>query len=183
MAPSLSSCARIQQAASAVKTWVTPGPALELNGPWQVTFDSDLRGPADPQTFAELTDWSDSGDNAIRHYSGIAAYTTTFNWNPPPSPDRVWIDLGRVEDLARVTLNGDDLGIAWTAPMRLDATAALNTGRNELKIEVANAWANRMLGDQRLGDERPTWAMALNRSRVRNLQPSGLLGPVRLVTE
>ena len=129
-------------------------PALPLaDAIWKVTFDPRWGGPASA-TFPTLADWKDHPDAGIRYYSGTATYSTTFT---APSPlvanartpaSRVWLDLGVVKDLARVRLNGRDLGVVWTAPWRVEITEALRRGENTLEIAVTNTWANRLIGDE-----------------------------------
>jgi hypothetical protein len=168
-------------------------PVQTLSGPWQVQFDAQMRGPAQPVAFTKLTDWSQHPDAAIRHYSGTATYTQTFRWQPPrqskqskgkaagaPAP-RVFLDLGTVANLAEVRVNGQPCGIAWTPPHRLDITQALKKGDNQLAISVTNTWANRLIGDQTLpADQRPTWTPAPSPAAGKPLLPAGLLGPVVL---
>ena len=60
----------------------------------------------------------------------------------------VFLDLGCVEVIAEVNLNGQDFGILWKAPFRVDITNALHSGENELKIKVTNLWPNRLIGDE-----------------------------------
>ena len=62
------------------------------------------------------------------------------------------IDLGVVNDIARVKLNGTDLGVVWCSPWRIDISSALKKGENNLEIEVANRWINRLLGDRQEPD-------------------------------
>ena len=54
--------------------------------------------------------------------------------------------------MARVTLNGKDLGVVWCAPWRVEVTGAIKAGDNQLEIEVVNRWANRMIGDKQPAD-------------------------------
>ena len=61
---------------------------------------------------------------------------------------RLSLDLGKVHDLARVTLNGKDLGVLWRAPFTIDLTPALKTGENRLEIAITNTWHNRLVGDE-----------------------------------
>jgi hypothetical protein len=166
-------------------------PVQTLSSRWQVQFDAQMRGPAQPMTFTKLTDWTQHPDAAIRYYSGTAIYTQTFRWQPPrqskqsegkaagsPAP-RVFLDLGTVANLAEVRVNGQPCGIAWTPPYRLDITPALKEGDNQLAISVTNTWANRLIGDQALpADQRPTWTPAPSPAADKPLLPAGLLGPV-----
>lgn len=86
--------------------------------------------------------------------------------------------------MARVRLNGKDLGVVWTPPMRVDATDALREGENELEIEVANLWPNRLIGDQALPEEkRISWTTWNPYKKDSPLLPSGILGPVTILRE
>ena len=153
-----------------------------LEGPWQLTFDTKNGGPAQTQTFAILQDWSRHTEPGIRNYSGTAVYTKTFNWQSAADQQKqLWIDLGEVANIATVTLNGKPCGIAWTPPYRVEITHALRSGVNELRIEVTNTWANRLIGDHDLPEQqRITRTVAPYRLEGKPLLPAGLLGPVRI---
>jgi hypothetical protein len=160
--------------------WLATQPSQTLGGPWQVSFDQQQRGPAKPVAFSTLTDWSQHANDSVRHYSGTATYTQTFRWKQPKhhAAQRVYLDLGQVNNLAEVQLNDQPCGIAWTAPYRLDITDALRKGDNKLSIRVTNTWANRLLGDQALpADKRPAWTPAPSPAAGKPLLPAGLLGP------
>jgi hypothetical protein len=66
---------------------------------------------------------------------------------------RVFLDLGRVEVMARVKLNGHDLGLLWHAPFQLDITGTLCSGENGLELRVINLWPNRIIGDEQLPED------------------------------
>jgi hypothetical protein len=124
-----------------------PAPAapVALQGPWLVTLDSpvDRKGQF---TLPAPTDLSRHDDPAVKYFSGTASYVIEFN--VPENPAPAWIDLGKVHDLARVTLNGRDLGVLWHPPFTLDVTSALKPGTNRLEIAVTNTWHNRLVGDE-----------------------------------
>ena len=136
---------------------------------------------ATPQPM-ELANWAEGDDDARRFFSGIALYETTFEWDgDAESRKRAWLDLGRVADVAEVTVNGKTCGIAWTPPYRVEVTDALREGHNELRVAVANTWHNRLVGDVRLAEaERTTWTTAPSPDRRAKLLEAGLLGPVVL---
>jgi len=115
-------------------------------------------------------DWIERSEVGIQNYSGIATYMTTF-------------DLGVVKNMAQVRLNGQDLGVVWTAPWHVEITRALKPGKNELEIDVANVWVNRLLADAALpAEERLTRINAIMYScRQPKPPPSGLLGPVQIL--
>jgi hypothetical protein len=165
--------------------WLEPRAVQELQGDWLVTLDPADAAPQSSRVFHELVDWSSHPDAAVRYCSGIATYRKTFDWTKPDwESRRVWLDLGRVENLAAVTLNGVDCGTAWTPPFRVEITDVLRVGKNELEIQVANTWHNRLVLEAgRPEGEQTTWMNAPNRLGGKPLLPSGLLGPVSLMTE
>ncbi|MDN5283827.1 MAG: glycosyl hydrolase [Mucilaginibacter sp.] len=174
---------------------------ITLSGPWDVSFNLKWGGPAHT-VFEKLADWTQSTEEGIKYYSGIAAYHKKFDITTP-SEGPVYLDLGKVKNIARVTLNGKDLGVVWTAPWRIDISPALQSGSNDLKIEVANLWPNRLIGDEKkpydgiVNDQWPTWLVngqprtsgryTFTTTRQYNanspLLESGLLGPVTIVKE
>jgi hypothetical protein len=155
-----------------------------LDGPWQLVFDAKNGGPAQPVVFPSLQDWSRHSESGIRYYSGTTVYTKTFNWQSAEGQHHeVWLDLGQVANIAAVTLNGKPCGIAWTPPYRVAIAQALRPGRNELRIEVTNTWANRLIGDHDLPEpQRVTRTTAPYRLEGKPLLPAGLLGPVTLTS-
>ncbi len=152
-------------------------------GPWRVAFDPKWGGPAQPVTFDTLTDWTQSQDNGIKYFSGMAVYEKKFDLPAtPPAGERLLLDLGDVREVATVKLNGEDLGVVWTKPGRVDITAAVKSTGNELQIKVVNLWPNRIIGDSFLPPDRQfTKTNMHNFTQASPLLPSGLLGPVRIL--
>jgi hypothetical protein len=163
---------------------------MELAGPWQVTFDpkwlSPVSGPQSAVVFETLTDWTLRPEEAIRYYSGTATYRKTFDFPPASSfqfpVSNLFLDLGVVHNVVRVRLNKHDLGTVWCAPWRVDVMGLLKPGENQLELDVVNLWNNRLVGDaaQLAGQRLTRTNLAIPANRA--LLPSGLLGPVRLVT-
>ena len=125
---------------------------IVLDGPWEVAFDPKWGGPA-KVVFKTLEDWSKRPEAGIRYYSGNATYRKTFPFQPSPSKPTVKLDLGKVAVMARVKLNGRDLGILWKPPYCVDVTSALKAGVNDLEIQVVNLWPNRLIGDEQLPED------------------------------
>jgi hypothetical protein len=154
-----------------------------LMGPWVVAFDPKWGGP-ERVTFDTLQDWSKRPEDGIRFYSGVALYRTVFEAPNLPHGQRIYMNLGVVKDLARVRLNGQDLGVVWCAPWRVDITRAVKAKDNQLEIAVANLWPNRLIGDQSLpAAQRLAWTTWNPFKKDSPLLESGLLGPVTLVAE
>lgn len=127
-------------------------PVRDLGGEWSVSFDAKWGGPETPVSFATLIDWTAHPETGIRYFSGTASYRKTFVVTAAEQSraNSVWaIDLGVVKHLARVRLNGRDLGVVWCAPWRvLLSPDQLKRGENKIEIEVTNVWANRLIGDE-----------------------------------
>ncbi|MEX2511516.1 MAG: glycosyl hydrolase [Cyclobacteriaceae bacterium] len=123
-----------------------------IEGVWAVSFDPKWGGPEEIK-FKKLQDWTEHEMRGIKYFSGIATYKKSFNINNIESKNsKYYIDLGVVKDIARIKLNGKDIGVVWCAPWRIDISSALQDGNNELEIEVANRWINRLLGDRQEPD-------------------------------
>jgi hypothetical protein len=150
-----------------------------VNGPWKVNFQAG-RGAPPSITLDKLSSWSDNADTGVKYFSGTGVYTTTLDAKADWFRDgaHLWLDLGDVENLAEVTVNGKPLGIVWHSPFRVDVTEALKAGANEVSIKVTNAWVNRLIGDEQPNATRITFADVKPYNANSPLLPSGLLGPV-----
>lgn len=165
------------------KNWSDFKSAQTLSGIWNVKFDPAYGGTEKAVEFSSLIDWSTHQDTLIMYYSGTASYTKSFKTKISNNKP-VWLDLGEVANIAEVKVNGISCGIAWTPPYRVDISKALKKGNNLLTIEVTNTWANRLMGDRRLPEEkRITKTTAPYRLEGQPLQKAGLLGPVVLMIE
>ena len=156
---------------------------VELAGAWQVSFDPRWGGPENI-TFDSLGDWSKRPEDGIKYYSGTAVYRKTFELpsSGPLSGPKYFLELGNVKNLARVKLNGRELGLVWCAPWRVATGGALKVGTNQLEVEVANLWPNRLIGDLSLPTEkRYAWTTRNPFKKDSPLLPSGLLGPVSIL--
>ncbi|TAE77018.1 MAG: hypothetical protein EAZ84_05605 [Verrucomicrobia bacterium] len=122
-----------------------PASPVELKGPWEVALDSPVAQPRQIKLSA-LGDLASHADDEVRYFSGTATYRRSFKLDTPPAS--LLLDLGRVHDLARIVVNGRDLGVLWQAPYRIDIGPALKAGSNRLEIAVTNTWHNRLVGDE-----------------------------------
>jgi hypothetical protein len=170
---------------------------MELGGAWQVTFDALWVKPLPPSvppgskavavTFDRLEDWAKRTEQGIKGYSGVATYRKSFPLAPGVAADKpMFMDTGVVKEMARIQLNGRDLGVAWCPPWRVRIPSGLlKAADNELVISVANTWNNRLCLDAALpANERLTRVGHGLQSQAasRGLQPAGLLSSVRIMT-
>ena len=136
---------------------------------------------------------------------GTAIYEREFDCDPGKN-DEVWFELGKVEVISELFINGKPAEILWKPPYRSKITHLVRQGRNKVEVHVANLWPNRMIGDERfpldfeprgrglvwpvpqwLIDDKPrpeprrkSFATASYYKKDDPLLPSGLIGPVRL---
>lgn len=160
-------------------------------------------------TFERLTDWTANADDDIRYFSGTATYEKTVRVGPRVPGFRTVLDLGQVHGIAEVSVDGVTLPFLWRPPYRVDITGALKAEATEAKVcvKVTNNWKNRLIGDETLlapdcewlygrslirmpefverGEPSPsgrsTFSTFHHWKKGDALQPSGLLGPVRIV--
>ena len=127
--------------------------SIELAGSWKVYFPADLGAPSSI-VLKELNSLHLHDDNGVKYFSGTATYKKTFliNKNILKTGLRWFLDLGQVEVMAAIKLNGKNFGDFWKRPFRVDITSALKEGENLLEIEVTNQWVNRLVGDEQLPD-------------------------------
>jgi len=154
---------------------------ISVAQPWSVTFDRQMGGPAKPVSFRILTDWSLNANDSIKYYSGAAHYRNSFKVQKIGKGTRYVIDLGLARDIAKITVNGIEMGGVWTPPYRLDITRALKAGENQLDIKVVNTWVNRLLGDAMLKAELRKTKALFGPDPKAGPEPSGLLGPVDIL--
>ena len=152
----------------------------ELNSKWKVTFKPTYT-QAFEKVFDKLEDWRLNPDSAVKYFSGKAIYATTFKVKH--NDEKLYLDLGKVNGMATVRINGVELPTLWTYPFRLSIADYVKKGSNWLEIEVVNCWWNRLAGDAKLPiEQRVTWTPNRIVNAKSHLLPSGLLGPVTLQT-
>ncbi len=159
-----------------------------LNRDWSVSFQQG-RGVPEGVGFHGLVSWTElplpTSDDAVKYFSGTATYSKTIQ---VPADDlaqgaHLWLDLGDVRDVAEVKVNGANLGILWKTPFRVDVTGEIRPGENRIEIKVTNLWVNRMIGDQQpWALKKYAFAGFTPYKADSPLLPSGLLGPVRLIS-
>ena len=164
--------------------WPVETPLATVEGTWEVSFQPDRGAPASI-TLDKLNSWTENADPGVKYFSGTGTYTKTIQAQADwfKSGTRLLLDLGSVKNLAEVTVNGKPLGILWKAPFCADVTDALKPGANSVEIKVTDLWVNRLIGDAQ--PDVPKKITTTNRQLYRAdspLLPSGLLGPVRVVS-
>ena len=164
---------------------VVPSPAMRelgtISAPWKVSFEPGRGAPASVAMPA-LHPLETDKDPGVRYFSGIATYSTQIIRPRSTRPgEQIWLDLGKLGDLAEVRINGRSAGIVWLSPYQVEIGSLLRPGKNRLEVRVANLWVNRLIGDQQPGARKITWTAVPTYRPDAPLRPSGLIGPVRLI--
>ena len=145
---------------------------------WQIYFQKNQKQISTDK----LIDWSKNEDIAIKYYSGTATYKTTFTWNSKSGQNYLYLNLGKVANLATIRINGVDCGTVWTAPYEVNVSNVLKNGINSLEIDVTNTWANAINGaDKGTPPFQGIWTNGKYRMKEDKLLEAGLLGPVTIV--
>ncbi len=185
--PSLAPAPDFQQKASfpVEGTWT-----LELKG---------IGGMQEKMDLPKLVDWTTLP--SLKNFSGTGLYTIEVDLPAEFTGKNktVFLDLGQVQEVAEVRINGAAVGVAWMQPYRIDVSGKLKSGKNKIQIVVANSLWNYAAG---MDEPNPipedlqahygtTWKQnyngwsslqAIKKHNKNDRLPSGLLGPVTLVT-
>lgn len=196
-----------------------PAPEV-IEGSWTVRFP-DGWGAPEKTVFDKLMSWTNHSHTDIKHFSGTATYEKVIQIPSYHIRDNqlLWLDLGRVYNIAEVIVNGRNLGILWKPPFVVNISDVIQTGENRLEIRITNLWPNRLIGDEAKPDIRSfqesrrgegpaewnnwleladleqqsgryskqtgryTWATWKHYDADDPLLESGLLGPVRMISQ
>jgi hypothetical protein len=155
-----------------------------VQGAWEVKFPPNWGAPAQVR-FETLVSWPNYPDEGVKYFSGTAVYTQDINapqeWFKQSA--KVILDLGKVKEIAEVSVNGHPVGgILWKPPFQADVTVALKPGNNHLEVKVTNLWPNRVIGDRQPGaTKKYVWLDYKPFRADTPLLESGLLGRVRVL--
>ncbi|MCC5928646.1 MAG: hypothetical protein JJU28_05315 [Cyclobacteriaceae bacterium] len=128
--------------------------SFEIKGPWRLSFSKGWGTPLQIN-MPELASLTSHPHYDIKHYSGTTTYRTRFHLKKSffVKNQVVILDLGEVNDLAVLLINGDSVATLWKPPYAFEVTNFLKPGKNDLEIKVINVWHNRVVGDQKYPDD------------------------------
>ena len=163
---------------------------ITLDGPWTLTFADEAPRVAKTFKLNVLQTWETLDENT-RITMGTGVYNTQLKLTKKQlkGVKRWQIDLGDVRESARVYINGQSVGCAWSVPFSLTFDASLlKKGNNDVRIEVTNLPANRIADLDRKGVKwrkfKDTNVVDINYKKTLYDQwepvPSGLNSEVRL---
>ncbi len=118
----------------------TPQP---VSGTWTIEFVKG--GPELPKASqtTELGSWTKLDGEAVKKFSGTAAYSITFSASTGLGTD--WLlDLGKVAESAQVKFNGTDMGTLIGPVYQVLIPQQAVKATNTLTVTVSNSMANRI---------------------------------------
>jgi hypothetical protein len=152
---------------------------ITLQNNWKLSFDTQGWETPNFLDVAELKSLSTFTNEAVQHYSGTVTYSKNFEIKEISKT--TILNLGAVENIAEVWLNGKKIGIKWAPPFSFDITKEIKLGKNNLQIKVTNTWRNQLLLDnKRPIDAKKTWTTSPPKKSETKLDKAGLIGPVIL---
>ena len=177
-----------------------------IDGEWEVYFPAVAK-EVETVVFDSLNSYTKHETENIKYFSGTASYSKAIHVSPERFSEdlAIWLDLGRVECIAEVTINGNRLTTLWKEPYRVNITDFVTPGVNKLKVDITNLLVNRLIGDEQYPENyeykadiiteyplwlddsyqqpespRKTFSVAKLWKQDDELVNSGLLGPVVL---
>src|SRR5665647_213340 len=156
---------------------------IDITSNWDISFNPEMGGPKSFR-MEKLISWSDIDEKGIKYYSGSATYTRNFIIKDEvlSKGTEAYASFGDIQEMARVSVNGNDCGIVWTPPYDVLITPYLKAGSNTITVQVINTWNNRIVGDLINPDGK-----AYTRTNIKNkfrkegpLLNSGLIGKAEI---
>ena len=131
-------------------------PIIDLSDGWNVYFPKWSHAP-EMIFLQSLMSLHKHRDFNVRHFSGTAIYKKKFYLNEKEYSGivgkNIMLSLGRVENIAEVSVNGNDTILLWKAPYEINVTGMIKEGENELVIKVTNLYPNRIIGDEHIDEK------------------------------
>jgi hypothetical protein len=165
---------------STEKTSKSISTEISFTEPWSISFPSGWGAPS-LLNVTELRAWKDLDISPeAKAFSGTVTYKNTFVIEEISPITEFFLNLGQVDMVAVVSVNGKKLRTLWASPYILDVTEVVKQGRNTLTVEVTSTWFNRLVFDANQPEaNRKTWTIS-GPDKNSELRESGLIGPVRL---
>lgn len=152
--------------------------SVQITNPWTLNFPVGW-GITEPVKLPDLKPWKDLDISSEgKSFSGTATYTTTFNIDKTTPGMEYILDLGSVDMVAAITINGTEAGNLLAPPYRMNVKDLVKKGQNTLSVQVTSTWFNRLVYDAGQPEEkRKTWTIN-GPDKNAPLRVSGLIGPV-----
>ncbi len=150
----------------------------DLSEDWDITLHHSLLNDTTSAHFDTLSDLKDC--EKYQHFCGTIVYRKTFDIGSDVARNvSTILDLGLVEGVSEVFVNGQSAGVQYYGRRIYDLGPYLHEGQNAIEIYVTTTLGNYLKTFGR-EDNLTTWVYVNHPRREQPLQPMGLLGPVKL---
>ena len=139
----------------------------EITGSWQLQLNH-INGDKQQIKLELLTDLIEN--TQTRNFAGEVIYEKTISLN---SDKYQTMDLGDVQGVSELTLNGELIGTKWYGAHIYDVKGALKEGENKLTIKLTTITGNYL---KSLKENR----IAQGWTRNQAYYPMGIIGPVKI---
>lgn len=140
----------------------------EITGAWQLQLNH-INGDQQHFELKSLTDLIQLENT--KNFAGTAVYEKVININ---RKDSHYIDLGNVQGISELSLNGKPLGTRWYGAHVYDIGSAVKAGENRLSVRLTTITGNYM---KSLKDN----LVAQRWTRDLPAKSMGILGPVKII--
>ena len=150
----------------------------DLSDDWDIELCHSLLHDTINTHFDTLFDLKDS--EAYQHFCGTIVYHKTIGCSTDVARNvSTILDLGLVEGISEVFVNGQSAGVQYFGRRLYDLSDYLQVEANDLEIRITTTMGNYLKTFSR--EENPTtWIYVNHPKREQPLQPMGLLGQVKL---
>ncbi|MCF0173021.1 MAG: glycoside hydrolase family 2 [Bacteroidales bacterium] len=144
--------------------------AIDLSDGWDVEFNHQYEGTTQTIRFDSLCDLKDREDT--KHFAGKAVYRKTVTVDDPAAKV---LNLGKVEGICQVFVNGSDCGVKWFGNRIYDISKYLVKGENLIEIHLVTIMGNylKSIKDNKMLDR---WVARRNHPYY----AQGVIGPVQI---
>lgn len=147
---------------------------MNLSNDWDVELVHARLDTTIHAHFDTLFDLKDHPD--YQHFAGTIIYRKTISLD---SIKPCVMDLGLVEGVSELLVNGQSAGVKYYGRRRYDIRDLIHEGENHLEVRVTTTLGNYLKTFSR--EENPTtWIYVNHPKRNQELQPMGMRGEVRI---
>lgn len=143
-----------------------------LDRSWEVVLQHRQESTERTIELDRLVDFKERED--LVHFSGTAIYRKNIRIGDTAT---YALNLGRVEGIADVYVNGTQVGVKWFGRRLFDLSGVLKTGDNLVEIHVITTMGNYL---KTLTDNEIAQFWVNRKGREQELQSMGMIGPVTL---
>ena len=150
----------------------------DLSANWDIELCHSLIKDTVSTHFDTLFDLKDSEE--YQHFCGTIIYRKNIDCcRDGVHTVSTILDLGLVEGVSEVIVNGQSVGIQYYGRRIFDLSPFLTEGQNDLEIRVITTMGNYLKTLSR-EENLTTWLYVNHPKRDQPLQPMGIIGPVKL---